>query len=136
MIIALHAMQLLHERNNERTIFVSRDRAFNSENNWNKCKLHSQITSSISNRFALFLQLRNALDEFYNFMLLHHYNMCESIIIVNALHERNIKRVIFASRCRTFNSENNWNKCKFHFIIFFVFNVDIIQIMHRWNAFI
>ena len=100
VIIALHAMQLLHERHTLRTTFVSRCRALNSESSWDRCKLHLQTTSSISDRFTLFLQLRNAFDELNNFMSLRHYNMCESIVAVNALHERNIKRTTFASRCR------------------------------------
>ena len=85
-------MQLLHERNTLRTTFASRCRALNSESSWNRCKLHFQITSSISDRFTLFLQLWNALDEFYNFMSLRYYNICESIAAVSVLHERNIKR--------------------------------------------
>ena len=126
MIIALHAMQLLHERNTQRATFASRCRALNSEISWNRCKLHFRITSSVSDRFTLFLQLWNALDEFYNFMSLNHYNMCENIAVVNALHERNTLRTTFASRCRALESENNWNmKILFH---------NIFCIWHRYNV--
>ena len=43
-------------------------------------------------------------------MSLRHYNMCECIVAVNALqllHERNIKRATFASRCRALKFENS-----------------------------
>ena len=33
-------------------------------------------------------------------MSFRYYNMCENIVVVNALHERNIKRTIFVSKCR------------------------------------
>ena len=40
-------------------------------------------------------------------MLLRFYIMCECIVVVNALHERNIKRTTIESRCRALKLENN-----------------------------
>ena len=71
VIIALHAMQLLHERNNERTIFASKCGALKLEDswdNWNRCKLHSQIIQCALDRLNSFLQLWKVSNELYNLM--------------------------------------------------------------------
>ena len=57
VVIALQAMQLLHERNIKRAIFASKCRAFKLESSWNKWNFISRYLlhlTSIKRNFCIF----------------------------------------------------------------------------------
>ena len=81
--------------------------------------------ASIKIIFAVIKNSKWVLYHDINMSLSYAWMRCCNCVACS-LHERNIIRAIFASKCRAFKSENNWNmKISFH---------NIFCIWHRYNV--